>query len=63
MVKKSQTTGFPKPKKAEEPKLDAKGRVPREYRSRAEREAELQRRILIGTAIAVGLIVLVLQSA
>ena len=62
MAKRSQTTGLPKVRKTT-PAPDAKGKTPRQFRSRAEREAQLQRRIILGTVIAVGLIVLVVVGA
>jgi parvulin-like peptidyl-prolyl isomerase len=62
MAKRSQTTGLPKVKRTE-PTPDSKGKMPREFRSRAEREAQLQRRIIVGTTIAVVLIVLVVAAA
>jgi parvulin-like peptidyl-prolyl isomerase len=56
MSKRSQTSGLPK--RRSKPSTEAesgagKGRLSREYRSRAQREAELQRRVVIGVAAAV----------
>lgn len=63
MAKKSQTTGLPKARPrnvetAETPKSRARS----EYTSRAEREARIQRWIIRGTAIVVGVIVLVIAT-
>jgi parvulin-like peptidyl-prolyl isomerase len=61
MSKRSQTTGLPKSKSkpTADVQVGGKGRLSRDYRSRAEREAELQRRIVlgVGTAIAFSLII------
>jgi parvulin-like peptidyl-prolyl isomerase len=62
MSKRSQTSGLPKSKSkpATDPQAGgSKGRLSRDYRSRAEREAELQRRIVlgVGAAIAFSLII------
>src|SRR5262245_17903406 len=62
MAKRSQTTGLPKARKTD-PAPDANVKTPRQFRSRAEREAQLQRRIILGTVIAVALIVLVVVGA
>ena len=52
MAKKRQSSGLPKPRKSQE-ELDAEStsesKPLRDYKSRAEREAEVQRRVLIGT--------------
>ncbi|PJF40019.1 MAG: hypothetical protein D6737_12570 [Chloroflexi bacterium] len=72
MAKRSQTTGLPKTRKSKSSDASgeqsaaaskSKGGVKRQYRSRAEREATLQRRIILGTAItAVVLIVLLIVA-
>jgi parvulin-like peptidyl-prolyl isomerase len=72
MSKKRQTTGLPKA--APKPKVEAvspeKGRRGtgadkplREFRSRAEREAEIQRYVLIGTVVAVAAVVVLVGLA
>jgi len=67
MTKRSQTTGLPKetPKPEESPTGVEKGRpsIKREYRSRAEREHEIQRWVILGTGIAVGVVVVILAIA
>src|SRR5688572_1991077 len=72
MSKREQTTGLPKnnPKTPPEPVPPEPGKKkPRpmtrreEYRSRAEREAEIQRYIILGTAVAVVVVVVVLVIA
>lgn len=66
MNKREQTTGLPKaPKKPEaDPAAPQKGTpLSREYRSRAEREAELQRYVILGTGIATAVVVIVLVIA
>jgi hypothetical protein len=71
MSKREQTTGLAKenPKKSSEPASDEPVRKkPRpskreEYRSRAEREAQIQRRVILGTGAAVALIVIILAAA
>jgi parvulin-like peptidyl-prolyl isomerase len=71
MSKRSQTTGLPKTKKPVEPAADPKeaekaARKPRlsqEYHSRAEREAEIQRLVILGTGIALAVIVVILVAA
>jgi parvulin-like peptidyl-prolyl isomerase len=63
MAKRSQTSGLPKskPKPASESESSStKGRLSREYRSRAEREAELQRRVILGVSAAVIVSVVIL---
>jgi hypothetical protein len=61
MAKRKQTTGLPKQKTSTAPAASQdKGR---EHKSRAEREAEIQRYVLIGTGAAVGLVVLILVAA
>lgn len=63
MVKKSQTTGLPKTKrKADAPENAPKGKSP-DYRSRAEREAEIQRRIVMGAIIVTTIIVALIAFA
>lgn len=64
MTKRDKTTGLPKPPKKQAP--DGEGKSPKtlkEYRSRAEREAEIQRRVLIGTAAAVAVVLVLLGIA
>ena len=51
MSKKSQTTGLPKTSKKKS--VVAEGNVKREHRSRAEREAEIQRYVVWGVGGAV----------
>lgn len=71
MSKRNQTTGLPKesPRKpAVETTPDDKAKpadpaIKREYRSRAEREQEIQRWVLLGTGIAVAAIVIILGIA
>jgi parvulin-like peptidyl-prolyl isomerase len=73
MSKRSQTTGLPKTgKPVEPPAADPKegekaaARKPRlsqEYHSRAEREAEIQRLVILGTGIALAVIVIILVAA
>lgn len=60
MAKKRQSAGLPKPRKSEaELEAEAAGNKPlREYKSRAEREEEIQRRIVWGTGLVIGFIVL-----
>ncbi len=60
MTKRSQTTGVPKSKPRPTAGQDEK-KV--EYKSRAEREAEIQRYVILGTIITVGVIVLILLAA
>lgn len=59
MAKRRQTTGLPKQKPAA-PSDPEQGRV---RKSRAERESEVQRYILIGTGVAVGVVILILALA
>jgi hypothetical protein len=71
MTKREQTTGLPK----EGDKKPTEGASPepvvpkprlskrQEYRSRAEREAEIQRYIILGTGVAVAIIVVILAVA
>lgn len=70
MSKKSQTTGMPKepskkPGEAEvtEGKAKEKPQLKREYRSRAEREQDIQRWVILGTAIAVAVVVVILGAS
>ncbi|MDZ4671120.1 MAG: peptidylprolyl isomerase [Phototrophicales bacterium] len=64
MTKRDKTTGLPKPpKKPTETEAGKSPNTLKEYRSRAEREAEIQRMILIGTIIAIAITVLVLALA
>ncbi len=63
MSKRSQTSGLPKSKskQGETPEAETgKGKLAREYRSRAEREAELQRRVVLGVIIAVAVSAVIL---
>ena len=60
MAKRRQTTGLPKQKAKSTTSASGTQQGQREYQSRAEREALLQRRILIGTGVAVGLVILIL---
>lgn len=66
-MSKRSTTGLPKPgqpkPQAEAPKGRLQPKLIREYRSKAEREAEMQRLIILGTAVAVGVALLVLIVA
>lgn len=69
MTKRSQTSRLPGKEAAGAPAA-AKGPTPprggkqlREYRSRAEREAQVQRYVLLGTGIAVAIVVVVLAIA
>lgn len=67
MSKRSQTTGVPKstPKKPQSAgnEVSNKGSVTPEYRSKAEREAEIQRRILIGAGIILVAVVVIIVAA
>lgn len=68
MTKRSETTGSPKGKPVTPPALpsELKGKsaaARREYHSRAEREAEIQRYVVLGTAATVAVIVLILVIA
>lgn len=65
MSKRSQSTGLPEQGKpsATPPAPPRGGKALREYRSRAEREAQVQRMVIRGTLIAAGLIVVVLLIA
>jgi len=63
MTKRDKTTGLPKPPKKNESEASKSPNTLKEYRSRAEREAEIQRKVLIGTAIAVGIVAVVLGIA
>jgi parvulin-like peptidyl-prolyl isomerase len=61
MAKRRQTTGLPKQKAATQTSASQEsGRV---QKSRAEREAQIQRYILIGSAVGIGIIVLILVLA
>jgi parvulin-like peptidyl-prolyl isomerase len=65
MSKRSQTSGLPKSKSkptADTESRAAKGKLSREYRSRAEREAQLQRRVVFGVTAAVVISVVVLAA-
>jgi peptidyl-prolyl cis-trans isomerase D len=61
MAKRRQTTGVPKQKAPASTSAGQESR--REFKSRAEREAEIQRYVLLGTGIAVGVVVLILVAA
>ncbi len=63
MTKRDKTTGLPKPPKKNEGEASKSPNTLKEYRSRAEREAEIQRKVLIGTAIAVAIVAVVLGIA
>lgn len=61
MAKRSQTPGLPKSKRpSDSDSTSSRSKPGREYRSRAEREAELQRRVVRGVTIAVAICVVVL---
>jgi len=64
MAKRSQTTGLPKTKP--EAAADAASRKSKpsrgDYRSRKEREAELQRRVVLGVIATVGLCIVILAA-
>jgi parvulin-like peptidyl-prolyl isomerase len=63
MSKRSQTSGLPKSKSkptTETESRTGKGKLSREYRSRAQREAQLQRRVVLGVTAAVVVSVVVL---
>ena len=60
MAKRRQTTGLPKQQSAT-PQGTQEAR--RERKSRAEREADIQRRVLIGTGVTVAIVVLILVAA
>ncbi len=67
MTKRSQTTGLPKenPKPAGE-SAEVENNRPKlkhEYRSRAEREQEIQRWVILGTGVAVAVVVVILAVA
>jgi parvulin-like peptidyl-prolyl isomerase len=68
MTKRSQG-GLPKDiqKKPVEPAApdpkEKKARLSREYKSRAEREAEIQRWVILGTGVVVGIVLIVLLAA
>lgn len=66
-MSKRSTTGVPKPSQpkpeAEVPKSRLQPKLLREYRSRHERETEIQRLVVVGTAIAVGIAALILILA
>ncbi len=66
-MSKRSTTGLPKPN---QPKPEAEGsksrlqpRLIREYRSKSEREAEIQRLVILGTALAVGIALVIFIGA
>lgn len=64
MTKRDKTTGLPKPPKKQAPEGEGKSpKTLKEYHSRAEREAEIQRRVLIGTTVAVALVLVLLAVA
>lgn len=69
MSKRGQSTGLPKaggknaPPSAATPKGKAQPRLLREYRSKAEREAILQRYILLGTGVVIAIAAVILVIA
>jgi parvulin-like peptidyl-prolyl isomerase len=72
MSKREQTTGIPKEnpqRRADTPPSEPGKKPPRplskrqEYRSRAEREAEIQRYVILGTSIAVAVVAIILVIA
>jgi parvulin-like peptidyl-prolyl isomerase len=64
MTKKGQTSGLPKAPPPDEGKAGKKQpRLIKEYKSRAERDAAVQRWILIGTGVVIGVAVLLLAVA
>lgn len=67
MSKRSQTTGLPKSKQrptaTADAKKDAKRKEGREHKSRAEREAQLQRWVVIGTVATVAVVAIILAAA
>ena len=68
MAKKRQTTGLPKSRQrrsveSESQTPDGSDSVKRSYRSRAEREAEIQRWVIIATGIAIAILVVVVGGA
>src|SRR5947209_3730017 len=66
-MSKRSTTGQPKPgqpkPEAEAPKGRLQPKLLNEYRSKHERETEIQRLVILGTAVAVGLAVIILVGA
>lgn len=64
MAKRRQTTGLPKVKKETSSGEDAPARsragLAREYRSRAERESEIQRLVILGTGITIAVVAVIL---
>lgn len=66
MAKRSQTTGLPKRDKKtqrDEEGTQSGGILNREFRSRKEREAEIQRLLILGVGAAIGLVVIILAAA
>ncbi len=66
MARKRQTTGLPKTNKSQkntDEGTQTRRGVQREYRSRAEREAEIQRLVILGVAVAIGLVFIILAIA
>lgn len=71
MSKREQTTGVPKegaknvPETTSPEPVQRKPRLSKreEYRSRAEREAEIQRYVILGTGIVIGIVVIILAIA
>jgi peptidyl-prolyl cis-trans isomerase D len=67
MARRRQTTGQPRTRKPEQTETPPSRRFPirplQEYRTRAEREAAIQRLVLLGVGGAVGLIVLIVAIA
>ena len=62
MSKRSQTTGLPKNKQKPVAAADAK-KGAREHKSRAEREAQIQRWVVIGTIVTVAVVAIILVAA
>ena len=63
MAKKKKTTGLPKPEKKVISTETESQELKRSYRSRAEREEEIQRWIVLGVGVSVALILLVVGVA
>jgi len=66
-MSKRSTSGLPKPNQPKPEAAGSKNRLQpkliREYRSKAEREAEIQRLVILGTAVAGGIALLILVFA
>lgn len=64
MVKRRQTTGMPRAERKTQPgTTPAAGKSRADYRTHAEREADVQRMILLGVGIALGFVLLLLVVA